>query len=186
MDTVALASGQWRMVFPEGLYERLQKHLFPGDGDEHGAVIATGLARTPDGEMRLLARHLFLAADGQDYIAGKRGYKMLKAEFVRDRVTNCRNEQLVYMAIHNHGGRESVKFSGVDLQSHERGYPALLDIMRGVPVGALVFASDAIAGDIWLPGGRRVELASATIVGRRRRVSSFGPSVNEFLFGPNL
>ena len=61
------------------------------------------------------------------------------------------------MAIHNHGGRESVEFSGDDLQSHERGYPALLDIMRGVPVGALVFASDAIAGDIWLPGRRRVK-----------------------------
>ena len=176
MDTAAIAAGQWRMVFPESLYEKLRNHLFPGNGDEHGAVIAAGLARMPDGEMRLLARNLFLAADGQDYIAGKRGYKMLKAEFVRDRVTNCRDEQLVYMAIHNHGGRESVEFSGDDLQSHERGYPALLDIMRGVPVGALVFASDAIAGDIWLPGGRRVKLASATIVGRCRRVLRSAPA----------
>ena len=82
MDTVAIAAGRWRMVFPESLYKRLRTHLFPGDGDEHGAVIAAGLARTPAGEMRLLARNLFLAADGQDYIAGKRGYKMLKAEFV--------------------------------------------------------------------------------------------------------
>ena len=85
MDTAAIAAGQWRMVFPESLYEKLRNHLFPGNGDEHGAVIAAGLARMPDGEMRLLARNLFLAADGQDYIAGKRGYKMLKAEFVRDR-----------------------------------------------------------------------------------------------------
>ena len=184
MDTVAIADGQWRMVFPESLYEKLRNHLFPGNGDEHGAVIAAGLARMPDGEMRLLARNLFLAADGQDYIAGKRGYKMLKAEFVRDRVTNCRDEQLVYMAIHNHGGRESVEFSGDDLQSHERGYPALLDIMRGVPVGALVFASDAIAGDIWLPGGRRVKLASATIVGRCRRVLRSAPAPANFSSDP--
>ena len=147
-------------------------------------MIAAGLARTPDGEMRLLARNLFLAADGQDYIAGKRGDKMLKAEFVRDRVTNCRDEQLVYMAIHNHGGRKFVEFSGDDLQSHERGYPALLDIMRGVPVGALVFASDAIAGDIWLPGGRRVELASATIVGRCRRVLRSAPVPVNFSSDP--
>ena len=184
MDTVAIAAGQWRMVFPESLYKRLRAHLFPGDGDEHGAVIAAGLARTPAGEMRLLARNLFLATDGQDYIAGKRGYKMLKAEFVRDRVTNCHDEQLVYMAIHNHGDRESVEFSGDDLQSHERGYPALLDIMRGVPVGALVFASDAIAGDIWLPGRRRVKLASATIVGRCRRVLRSAPAPANFSSDP--
>ena len=184
MDTVAIAAGQWRMVFPESLFKRLRTHLFPGDGDEHGAVIAAGLARTPAGEMRLLARNLFLAVDGQDYIAGKRGYKMLKAEFVRDRVTNCRDEQLVYIAIHNHDGRKSVEFSGDDLQSHERGYPALLDIMRGVPVGALVFASDAIAGDIWLPGRRRVKLASATIVGRRRRVLRSAPAPANFSSDP--
>ena len=184
MDTVAIAAGQWRMVFPESLYERLRNHLFPGDGDEHGAVIAAGLARTPVGEMRLLARNLFLAADGQDYIAGKRGYKMLKAEFVRDRVMNCRDEQLVYMAIHNHGCCESVEFSGDDLQSHERGYPALLDIMRGIPVGALVFASNAIAGDIWLPGERRVKLASATIVGRCRRVLRSAPAPAYFSSDP--
>ncbi len=118
MATVTIATGQWRMTFPGSLYERLRNHLFPGDGDEHGAVIAAGLARMPDGETRLLARNLFLAVDGQDYISGKRGYKMLKAEFVRDRVTNCRDEQLVYLAIHNHGGHESVEFSGDDLRSH--------------------------------------------------------------------
>ena len=65
MDTVAIAAGQWRMVFPESLYKRLRAHLFPGDGDEHAAVIAAGLARSPAGEMRLLARNLFLATDAR-------------------------------------------------------------------------------------------------------------------------
>jgi hypothetical protein len=36
-----------------------------GDGDEHGAVIAAGTARSPRGN-RLLARDLFLAKDGVD------------------------------------------------------------------------------------------------------------------------
>jgi hypothetical protein len=39
-----------------------------------------------------------------------------------------------------------------------------------MPVGALVFARNAVVGDIWLPGGTRVELADATIIGRRRRL----------------
>jgi hypothetical protein len=58
-----------------------------------------------------------------------------------------------------------VGFSGDDLASHERGYPALLDIVGGLPVGGLVFAQDAVAGDLWLPGGERVELRMAEITG---------------------
>lgn len=156
----------WRLVISEPHYRRLQQHLFPGDNDEHGLVIAAGLAQGPTGT-RLLVRDLFLAVDGRDYVPGKRGYKMLKAEFIRDRVLRCRDERLVYLAVHNHGGTDRVGFSGDDLCSHERGYPALLDIVRGLPVGALVFAKQAVAGDIWLPSGERVALEGASIIGRR-------------------
>jgi molybdopterin/thiamine biosynthesis adenylyltransferase len=38
-----------------------------------------------------------------------------------------------------------------------------------MPVGALVFAENAVAGDIWLPGERRVALAGADIVGASLR-----------------
>ena len=151
---------------PEGMQQRLHQHLFPGDRDEHGAVIAAGLAATPRG-VRLLARDLHLAVDGHDYVSGVRGYKMLKANFVRDRILECADERLVYLAVHNHLGRDEVEFSIDDLNSHQRGYPALLDIARGLPVGALVFAENAVAGDIWLPDGRRVDLTDMHIVGSR-------------------
>lgn len=168
MDDVSLDGRSWHLTMPEGLFDRLQAHLFPGDNDEHGAVIAAGIVKAPDGRIRLLARHLHLAKDGVDYVPGKRGYRMLRANFVRDRILECRDERLVYLAIHNHGRGDSVGFSSDDLNSHERGYPALQDIVGDLPVGALVFASNAIAGDIWLPDGRRVELTDATIIGRRR------------------
>ncbi len=169
MAEVTLNDRSWHLVIPEGMYGRLQAHLFPGDGDEHGAVIAAGISRTSDGRIRLLARKLHLAQDGVDYVPGKRGYRMLRANFIRDRILECRDEKLAYLAAHNHGGSTRVEFSDDDLRSHERGYPALLDIARGVPVGALVFAKEAVAGDIWLPGGLRVKLANASIVGRRLR-----------------
>ena len=159
----------WRLVLPQQLYTHLQRHLFPGDGDEHGAVIRAGLAETARG-VHLLARDLHLATDGVDYIPGKRGYRMLKAGFIADRVAACGDEGLIYLAIHNHGGRDQVQFSSDDLRSHERGYPALLDIAKGMPVGGLVFAENAIAGDIWLPGETRVELAGASIVGGSLRL----------------
>ena len=77
---------------------------------------------------------------------------MLRAEFIQSRILRARDRRLAYLAIHNHGGTDSVAFSRDDMASHERGYPALLDIARGMPVGALVFARSAVAGDLWFPG----------------------------------
>lgn len=149
------------------LFERLHGHLFPGDGDEHGAVIAAGIAETGRGT-RLLAREVFLARDGIDYVPGTRGYRALTAQFVAEKSGYCADEKLCYLAVHNHGGRDSVNFSGDDMRSHERGYPALLDITSGGPVGALVFAENAVAGDIWTPE-ERSELSHLTVVGPRMR-----------------
>jgi molybdopterin/thiamine biosynthesis adenylyltransferase len=155
--------GPWALAIGEPMYRQLHKHLFPGDADEHGAVIAAGIVSTPRGT-RLLARDLFLAKDGVDFVPGKRGYRRLTAEFVRDRIRYCRDEGLVYLAIHNHYGTDSVAFSEPDLASHERGYPALLDIAEQ-PVGALVLAQDALAGDIWTPDRARRPISHAVVVG---------------------
>lgn len=170
MAPFSLADSNWSLSMPEGMYQDLHAHLFPGDYDEHGAVLVAGIHVLPDARVRLVARDLFLAEDGVDYVPGKRGYRMLKAQFIQRHILHCRDERLAYLAIHNHGGSDSVGFSQDDFDSHTRGYPALLDISGGHPVGALVFAPHAVAGDIWLPGGKRVTLDRAEIVGRSRRV----------------
>jgi molybdopterin/thiamine biosynthesis adenylyltransferase len=157
-------SDSWRFVIDEALYNDLMRHLFPGDDDEHGAVIAAGLAASPRGT-RLLARRLYRAREGIDFVPGRRGYRMLTAEFVGEHIRACRDERLVYLAVHNHGGRDSVDFSGTDMQSHERGYPALLDI-SGQPVGALVVAHNAIAGDIWTGDRTRRSVRETVVAGR--------------------
>ncbi len=159
----------WSLHIAADGMERLTEHLFPGGGGEHGAVIAAGMAESSRG-VRLLARDVVLARDGIDYVPGKRGYRMLTASFVTENILRCARDRLVYLAVHCHGGADSVGFSGDDLASHERGYPALLDLADGLPVGALVFASNAVAGDIWLPGGARVELEHARVVGRPQRL----------------
>ena len=159
----------WKLTIPGELYVELQRHLFPGDGDEHGAVILAGTCESDRG-LRLVARELHLAQDGVDYVPGKRGYRMLKAEFIQSRILRARDRRLAYLAIHNHGGTDSVGFSQDDIASHERGYPALLDIARGMPVGALVFARSAVAGDLWFPGCDRAPLNHATVIGHRRQL----------------
>jgi hypothetical protein len=144
--------------------QELHTHLFPGDGDEHGAVIAASVLETPRG-VRLLAHRLFLARDGIDYVPGERGYRMLTAEFVMDCVLECADLKMAYVAVHCHGGSDTVAFSKTDMESHERGYPALRDILEGRPVGGLVFARHAVAGDIWLAEGQRVPLEVLVVAG---------------------
>jgi molybdopterin/thiamine biosynthesis adenylyltransferase len=67
-----------------------------------------------------------------------------------------------------------VGFSRVDLASHKRGYPALLDITNGEPVGALVFAQNAVAGSVWTRDGV-FDLKHLVVVGAN--VSRLYPSV---------
>lgn len=154
----------WSLIIDERLYQRLHAHLFPGDNDEHGAVLLAGLAESQRG-IRLLAREVVLARDGEDFVPGKRGYRALSGRFVAELAGRCAEEGLVYLATHNHRGTKYVGFSEPDLAAHARGYPALLDITNGGPVGALVFSQQAIAGDIWTADLRRHQLHHAQIVG---------------------
>jgi len=165
---------RWSVRVPSEMMARLEEHLFPGDGDEHGAVIGASVVTTSRG-VRLLARRLHLAQDGTDYVPGSRSYRMLTAAFVRKCALACEGEGLAYLAIHCHGGEQQVEFSGDDMASHERGYPALLDILDGPPVGALVFARAAVAGDIWLQDRTRVTLDHLEVVGRPNRRLHLAP-----------
>lgn len=157
-------SEPWTLTFDIVIYDDLIDHLFPGDNDEHGAVIAAGIVKTKRGT-RLVARELLKAVDGVDFVPGKRGYRRLTPQFVNRCIRHCRDQGLVYLAVHNHGGANEVGFSPTDNASHERGYPALLDI-SGHPVGALVFAENAIAGDIWTPNRQRRVLSEVVVLGR--------------------
>lgn len=165
----SIAVTPWRLVLTGTMKAELFGHLFPGDNDEHGAIILAGVCQTDRG-LKLVARELHLAIDGKDYLPGRRGYRMLKAEFIQSRILRARDLKLAYLAIHNHGGNNSVGFSSDDFASHERGYPSLSDISRGMPVGALVFARSAVAGDLWFEGGQRAPLREAIIIGQRREL----------------
>lgn len=162
MDAGSL-SGLWSVRIPQPLHDQLVGHLFRDDEGEHGAVLVAGIAATERG-VRLLVREVVRARDGIDYVPGELGYRALTPRFVAEVSGCCADENLCYLAIHNHGGRGRVRFSGDDLASHERGYPALLDVTNGGPVGALVMADGAVAGDIWTPHGRH-EIERYTMVG---------------------
>lgn len=147
------------------VHERLVSHLFPGDNDEHGAILRAGVVRSGNG-IRLLIRHVEPAHFGTDYIRGQYGYRALHPRFIHREIMRCRDAGLAYLAVHNHGSDRHVDFSRIDLESHERGYPALLDIGKGVPVGALVYGHRSVAADVWMPDGTRLSLGTYRVVGR--------------------
>jgi hypothetical protein len=153
-----------RLKFTRSDYERLMGHLFPGDNDEHGAVLLAGMSIRA-GRMTLFVREIHFAVEGTDYVEGKIGYRALTATFIHRMITRARDKRLVYLAVHNHGSDLEVGFSGTDLESHCRGYPALLQIARGMPVGALVFGHRSIQADVWLADGSRLDLEYAEVIG---------------------
>jgi len=145
-------------------YRRLHAHLFPGDRDEHGAVLKAGLVQDAS-QVRLLVREVLPAREGMDYKPGRIGYRVLDAQFIHRHIVSCRDERLVYLAVHNHDSGNQVAFSSIDMESHEKGYPALRDIANGMPVGALVFGTHSVAADLWMPDGSRLALGEAVVVG---------------------
>lgn len=149
--------------FTEKQYAVIHRHLYPGDGEEHGVVLLAGLMTVGD-EVRLMIREMHLAVDGESYVR-KNGHYALKAHFIQGLIARARKRRLVYLAVHNHGSTNSVGFSGVDYSSHELGYPALLDLAKGMPVGALVFGTNAIEADLWMPDGARLKLDYGLVVG---------------------
>lgn len=62
------------------------KHLFPGDGDEHGVVLLAGMSHA-QGQITLHVREVHLAKEGTDYVQGKIGYRALTPTFIHRLVT---------------------------------------------------------------------------------------------------
>jgi hypothetical protein len=162
--------------FAQKQWDQLYSHLYSGDGGEHAAVVLAALVERPGQTPRLLVRDVLLAVDGVDYGTSPEGHGRLSATFINRAIVRARNERLVYMHVHNHGSDRSVEFSEVDYASHKRGYPALLDIAKGMPVGALVFGLRSLQVDLWWSKTERGRLKHCTVVGSRIRRLYSSPS----------
>jgi hypothetical protein len=161
-------TGKVRLRIGRHDFNLIVSYLFPGDTDEHGLVLLAGVSNA-GGQTTLYVREVHPANDSVDYIEGKFGYRALSPRFIHRFITRARDERFAYLAVHNHGSDREVGFSQIDIESHERGYAALLEIARGMPVGALVFGRRSIQADIWLPDGARLELETAVVIGNTIR-----------------
>jgi len=149
----------------ESDYKALLKHVFPGDRDEHGAILLCGVSKSAKG-LRLLVRKVVLAKDGIDFIESRRGYREFSARFISKWAMYCAENGLAYISVHNHGADQAVEFSRNDLQSHERAYPSLQELVKGNPVGAIVLGKRSAAGRV-LVKGKFLVMDKLTVLGTR-------------------
>ena len=161
----ALSAPAWSLRIGQGIWSRMASHINRGDHDEHGGALLCGIAERAEGPV-LLAREFIPAVDGVDYVRGTTGHRALTPAFITRLAKRARRQKWAVLFVHGHGQHgSSVGFSSIDFESHETGYRAVLDIVGGLPVGALVITDHAVAGDIWQPDGGRAALAATTIIG---------------------
>jgi molybdopterin/thiamine biosynthesis adenylyltransferase len=147
-------------------HERVLKHLFRGDHDEHGlALLAAPHAHRAGHRMTLLVQEVVPVRD-HEFVPGQHGYRQTTPLFIAQHAGRAGDRGLAYIAAHNHpGARDHVALSRDDIASHNRLFPHLLDLTAGAPVAGIVLGTCSAAGEIWLRGSEPIELDALHVIG---------------------
>lgn len=156
------ALGELRIASDD--YGRLHAHLFPGDRDEHGAILLAGEYHTASGTT-LAVRETHLL-EPHDFPPGTHGYRQFSAPALARLGNRAAQERLSLITVHSHpGAHERNSLSPDDLAAHERVFPHLLDITSASSVSGVALGSYSAAGEVWHVDGSRRELARVKVVG---------------------
>ncbi|HYB23530.1 MAG TPA: ThiF family adenylyltransferase [Solirubrobacteraceae bacterium] len=149
---------------PAGDYERLHAHLFPGDRDEHGAILLAGEHHT-DTRTTLAVRETHLL-DPHEFPPGTHGYRQFAPGALARLGNRAAQERLALVTVHSHpGAGERNSLSRDDLVAHERVFPHLLDITDAASVTGVALGEASAAGESWHTNGSRRELAHVKVLG---------------------
>ncbi len=145
-------------------YERLHRHLFPGDHDEHGAILLVGERHTAD-RSTLAVRETHLLKP-HEFPPGRHGYRQFAAAALARLGNRAAQEQLSIVTVHSHpGAHTSNALSGDDLAAHERVFPHLLDITGAQSVTGIALGAESAAGETWHSNGSRQDLTRVQVIG---------------------
>lgn len=157
-------------------YQRLKRHLFRSDRDEHGALLLAGRHATGDGGSLLTVRELHLL-DDEEFPAGEHGYRQLAASALARVGNRAAEESLALISAHSHpGSGERTGLSHDDLAAHERIFEHLLDITAAPVVAGIAFGEHSAAGELWRRGGHRTPLERVRVVGSNIELLRAAPS----------
>jgi hypothetical protein len=150
------------VTITERAFEELKGHLFRDTSREGAAFLLVGMATTKRGA-RSLVREV-IPVGHEDFVAGDGSYQ-LSSRAVARATRRAREAGLFLLWAHSHpGATTKVAFSPQDRRTIEEAHPTMMDIVGG-PVGALVFGTDAVEGELWLGEGSRTSLRSLRVLG---------------------
>jgi hypothetical protein len=153
---------------PAGEYERLRAHLFPGDHDEHGAILLAG-EHHATGRSTLAVRETHLL-EPDEFPPGTHGYRQFAAGALARLGNRASQERLAMVTVHSHpGAHERNGLSRDDLAAHERVFPHLLDITGAASVTGVALGEASAAGESWHADGSRRELTRVQVIGASAR-----------------
>ena len=145
-------------------YERLHAHLFPGDHDEHGAILLAGEHHAA-GHDTLAVRETHLL-EPNELPPGIHGYRQFSAAALARLGNRAAQHRLAIVTVHSHpGAHDSNSLSGDDLAAHERVFPHLLDITGAGSVSGIALGEASAAGESWHADGSRRELTRVQVIG---------------------
>jgi ThiF family protein len=154
--------------------DALWEHLFPGDHDEHAAIMLAGLHGGND-RSRLLVRELHLL-ESNDFIPGEHGYRQISPAALARLGNRAAAEGLAFISCHSHpGATNSVSFSRDDLAGHQRVFPYLLDIVDGQSVVGVALGIESAVGEVWRSRDAIVDLDGIRIIGSDLRKLADAP-----------
>ena len=88
-----MTGGTCDILVREEDHRSIVEHLFPGDRDEHGAILRAGIVRSGT-SLRLLVQNVQPARFGTDYVSGRYGYRALTPTFIHREIMQCRTPVL--------------------------------------------------------------------------------------------
>ncbi len=166
-------------------YERLHAHLFPGDHDEHGAILLAGEHHAA-GRSTLVVRETHLL-EPHEFPPGTHGYRQFAAAALARLGNRAAQERLAIVTVHSHpGAHKRNSLSSDDLAAHERVFPHLLDITGASSVSGIALGEASAAGESWHADGTRRELTRVQVIGasvntlRPRPVEDRGDDLERF------
>jgi len=149
-----------RLIIEEHVWARLRAHLL-ADSFEHLAFL---LAR-PAGE-RLLVRDLILIEDVALDDAGDSYGLSLPLPALLDVMNTAVLSSFALIEAHSHPHSAAhVTFSSIDLRGQHEMVEYIADIMPGRPYAAMVLGQEAVAAQVWRPGGSTPTPMNVVVLG---------------------
>jgi hypothetical protein len=151
-------------------YRLLHAHLFPGDRDEHGALLLAGHHTRRDGGALLTVREVHLLVE-EEFPPGDRGYRQFAAQALARVANRGEQEKLALVTAHSHPGSSNrTGLSRDDLAGHERLFEHLLDITGAQKIAGVAFGEHSAAGELWDRTLTRSRLHQVRVIGANLQV----------------